>query len=280
VPGPAATDILSKALARSGQILVLRDYELCRKLRNRRCRFFAYSQDATAYLTDDGSKLQTAYHEVRDYAERSISRGVGHLKSGTYQVEIPLVLTNTRGQMIYNDLALATFAARNVQEHEEAGSIVLPPFDTVTIQLRKIVGPPLRWARQSLPIGASVYIPGFPIATTGRASYGGDDSDGASLRVAMGQVIGRKAADQKTGDFRATDTQAFWTAYEAIMYFMDADSAPRMSGSPILNSNGEVVGTYLDGFPSDGSTQLNHISYGSNIFSTSADLNTLMQLNP
>ncbi len=255
----ATTDLSKRAT------LNIFQYEIktCGRVPPEKCEIFEETSDATAYVMDDGSLIHTAFHEVQPYVTWAMAQGHVRWTGETATVAIPVAITNANGKVIYFGLGTAVFSRQNLIQKTNDKDTVWSPYDTVTIHLQRKIGQPLRKSKISANIGDPVFIAGFPHATKDRTAMGAPDSDG-KLRISIGQVITFQDAVIKCGEVNAIISKQESNFFESVLYSMDADGAPRLSGGAILNRDGEVLGTYTSANPADGTATFNHVSFGSN----------------
>ena len=114
--------------------------------------------------------------------------------------------------------------------------------DVVRIDLDYEMGTPLRFSKVPPKIGETIYLIGYPMETTDRKLVGATDSDGNSLRISRGKVIGLDDWKQRTGNNVDSSTEGL---FKQRMIFVDADCEHGNSGGPLVNAQGEVVGVFM-----------------------------------
>ena len=122
--------------------------------------------------------------------------------------------------------------------------------DSITLKLgRQLPGIPLQLSSATPHPNEPIFILGYPDLTIGRVDLGVEDSNGWSLRVSVGvasEVQGFYRDGVLTRVLRTPDAIR---AYCDQQLFVDVDATSGLSGGPMLNAKGEVVGLYTTHFP-------------------------------
>lgn len=97
--------------------------------------------------------------------------------------------------------------------------------------------------------GEPSFTVGFPSVTTDRVKKASaPDSDGG-LRVAIGKTLSLNETYSRQGQDFSLLSSKLRNFFEAAHVVTDADGICGLSGGPMLNSMGEVVGIYTSGWP-------------------------------
>lgn len=116
--------------------------------------------------------------------------------------------------------------------------------DAVRLRGPRIDRPALRWAPSEAAPGEATFIGGYPRATTERAAIRARDSDGQHFAWTAGRVFGPTDFEQEL-IAAGLSPEAYALARAGIYsLLLSNDGAEGMSGGPILNARGEVLGIF------------------------------------
>lgn len=116
--------------------------------------------------------------------------------------------------------------------------------DAVRIRGPVIDRPALAWATGKAASGDATYIGGYPRRTDARAALGVRDADGASFAWTRGRLLGAADFDRVIADAGLSPGSYGLARAGAYTLMMSNDGAEGMSGGPILNAAGEVLGIF------------------------------------
>lgn len=242
----------------------------CSNKSNDECLIYNGDMFSSGYVVDDGSKIRTAFHEIRHLVNGN-SLKTQNPNDSTLSIEIPVFVYDSNFNLIASpnegSLSTAKFPKQNLSAYNPKG-VTLPNDDLAELRFNKHLAQPLKNATIAGKIGDSIFIAGYPLKTEDRKAFGLPDSPGMTLRISTGKILTLDDAYRKMGTSPETIPEYIKQHYRNGMITFDADGAPGLSGGATLNANGEVIGTYTAGYPADGTASLNHIGYGSNEFSS------------
>jgi hypothetical protein len=206
--------------------------------------------EGTAFLGKSPDVLWTNCHIVAAWMN-SMSHGLTFTKSEDVRIffktqNLPMKLMNNYGESVWaeNDKAyVKSFAVPYSLEGIEP--VCNARDDMIKIQLdRNLSDSGLSWSKDS---ATTVYMGGYPRATTSREPLGKTDSDGKQFYWTFGDHIDKDSPEglayleQKPN----LDLVLSGTYTKSTLF----DSIEGMSGSPVLNSKGEVLGIYNSFIP-------------------------------
>jgi hypothetical protein len=222
------------------------------------CKIYDGNSSGTAFVTGDGKELRTALHEVKWTAK--------DVYAGRIKGNLPILLVNSRGQTFYPDQLGAHIAAVYAGALDKTDGQNPPNYglDQIVIRLNKAVAAPLPVAKESAQAGQRIYMVGFPIATSDRYLFSALDANGKSVRVTRGTVLDQNGVEERGWKSGIEIDRNLTSKLLSQGLALTADGTPGMSGAPILNANGEVVGVYTAGLPQSGAAWPSRISYGAN----------------
>ncbi|MBX3018094.1 MAG: trypsin-like peptidase domain-containing protein [Bdellovibrionaceae bacterium] len=116
--------------------------------------------------------------------------------------------------------------------------------DAVRLLGPRVDRPALPWAKTPAQPGEATYIAGYPRQTDSRASMGAADSDGASFRWTLGALMGNAEFNQVLKAENLPPEKYSFARAGIYSLFMSNDGAEGMSGGPVLNAQGEVLGIF------------------------------------
>ncbi len=230
----------------------------CVRLKQADCRLFDGISYGTAFVTGDGLDVRTALHIVEAptkeiYASRMVNR-------------IPMVLIDGTGRIVAGPQELNARIvaippnALNIDPYgKDLGKF---SHDQVVIRIDKKIAPPIPLASARPPVGQEIFIAGIPKATDDRSVYFAPDSDGISVRVSRGTILSAEQMNQRYRLTGSTLTPEQLAAFTHDGILNTADGTPRLSGAPMLNARGEVLGIYTGGLPQSGAVFPFRISNG------------------
>ncbi len=201
-------------------------------------------------LNENGDQvLWTNLHLVRSFVkEWVISSKITSaevLKRAIKKVNIPLILKNSRGEVVFNSTTppvsdQAYFEAVPATLFlPEAGASPLGVPDAVKIRLTKRLPHSLQLGEEA-PVGASVFLIGFPKPTDSRETSG-PDSNGVDQYLTRGNVM---SAAQLVADYELDALTLRLALNEDYKYVLDTDCEQGMSGGALLNGDGHFIGLF------------------------------------
>jgi S1-C subfamily serine protease len=232
-------------LTEAETILRKRQLGRCFAKKAKVCTLHSSFELGTAFMVENTRSFVSAYHVFRDVLR------------GNRQNRIDMVLQDADGHIVFgrsdDDRTRIAFAA---PEAVEAKSVTPQSVDCILLKTsRPILGSmplPISDEATTRP-GSVVFSIGYPGATYDRAAkLGRPDSDGVSLYVTFGQVLGLHEALRRNKKDPANMSSDRLEALGENLLISDADSYFGMSGGPTINAKGEVIGIVVGSFPVDG----------------------------
>lgn len=205
----------------------------------------------TAFLDKSPDHIWTNCHIVNAWME-FVGRNETFSKSSQVRTffsakDIPIRLSSTNGDEVYSESevsTLKTFATRPNFPVVDSGCNSQD--DLVKIKLsRKLAESGLPW-RQGLYEGP-IYMGGFPRPTESRKAMGKMDADGKNFFWTFGDAIEKTGSEAQSYLQQKPNLEISLAGPYLNINF--ADGVEGMSGSPVLTSEGEVVGIYRGFLP-------------------------------
>ncbi|MCB0355483.1 MAG: trypsin-like peptidase domain-containing protein [Bdellovibrionales bacterium] len=225
------------------------------------CKIFVDYIRGTAFVTGDGTNLWTAFHNFKLLLHNSN-------KLFRAKINLPFFLINVDGNVIYESyLEPVKIDKLNLKYLDFNDNSRCRKFnlDWINLKLARSVGQGLTINFNTPKETEKYYLAGFPRKTTDRNSYSAQDSNGKQFYITTGRP--RTKVNHLVCSKEPTQ-------YTKDLFYLTADSAKGMSGGPILNSRGEVIGVYNSGFPYNNRADSYLTSIGvlfSNILNDAAD---------
>lgn len=231
------------------------------KAKSKACSILKTFELGTMFLMGDTKTAFSAFHVFRDFIK-------GEIKNGSMGA-IDLIVQDQAGKIVFG--ALDFEKARVSFVHQEAlkdrtngasGSSTVttnPIVDFIQLRLSRSISNsrPLT-VRYDLATSASVpvtplYHIGFPGQTFDRMTiHGKPESNGVDLYATYGSAISLNEYLIRTGkDPKSIDPEVLKLLDKSTLY-LDSDSYFGMSGAPVLNEAGEVIGLHIGSFPVSG----------------------------
>ena len=167
---------------------------------------------------------------------------------------MPIFLFNKEGELIFDGLQEEisfSVLPDNTLLNRYSDSFYSIDSDYVGINLSKKVAEPLVLSKTSPSPGDQIYVIGYPICTNCGFVQGNDDFDRGNqlnakhceLQITQGEIL-----DKDTWGDLANVNNALVNAINSNSFLPStADSNYGMSGGPILNSSGGVIGIHVGG---------------------------------
>jgi hypothetical protein len=208
--------------------------ESCIKFDKDQCEIYKTIALGTAFeasLYPDTSTLWTSYHNVEGVIKNYLEReGLGDSDKMINRMEIPLniLLVNKNREVVF-DTRINGQSAKIIDFARGIG--------VVQIQLSETIGRPLLFGEHRGIGGRSledIYMMGFPLVQrdeTKREDFYAYPLKRYDLSVTIGEIFLRPAHGRHASEARRIEC--------------DADSALGMSGAPVFNKRGEVIGIFI-----------------------------------
>lgn len=215
----------------------------------------------TAFLEGEGKSLWTNCHIVHSWIRYQVQElsfaGVQDqaLLQKLFASNVPAVIEDLQGNQIdaSGDLRPLLLAAAVMKGRSEPKGLECSLMDdAVKLRLQRPLAANGLIRRSGLPSpseGQALFIGGFPRPTESRAARGGIDSDGNSFYFAKGPFLS-KGGEAYQELFRTRDSLglALNGPYSQVLL---SDSAEGMSGGPVLDEHGNLLGIYKGFLPLD-----------------------------
>lgn len=258
------------------RVVVEKQIEYCRRQNNSHaCDIMLHIEKGTSFLAGgDGSYLLTNAHVVDRYLT-SMAKAEG--KSVPEYLErpqwVPIFIFDSSGNLVLdpylNYPALVKFGTPSLM------TLLLGSFgrwysedsDYVVLKLPKVLGKPLKIAKSFEP-GDNLYHLGFPACTGCDANPNKTDPEENRDRKHFGNSNGKDLywnppgksySVEQASQILKTPPDFFERSNLKSWIFFSSDGQVGMSGGPIINEKGEVVGVYAGSKPlrkADGSLSI------------------------
>lgn len=229
-----------------------KDIERCRLAGLEKCIIHFGSMRGSAFLDTSGDAVWTNCHIVHgwiSYARQSVlMAGRQDVLNELRQSEIPLTLRNSAGELQdFGTARLEAFVAVGLRNQAELECSLAN--DAVKLKLsRRLAARGIPRAKKITP-EENLYIAGFPRKTSSRAALGAKDSDGEAFYWTRGSHLPRgNAVKEFFGSEEPLGLLLGGPDAEVVL----ADGIEGMSGGPVMNERGEVVGLYKGYLPIQG----------------------------
>ncbi len=254
-----ATTYQSGKISQAHYLLLLQELDRCLKNENQDyfCTISSEDIGGGTIFSLGNQQVATALHVVAPFLRRMLEQSeVKELSESQQlrflqQVRIPVVIEESVGQYrrVYLTINTLTKAAFNIIKDEANTKFFHKLFsDAIILNVDGMdVGSGLKIAKSTTTTAEHLYALGFPNQTTNRHSYFNvPDADGYGLRVTIGEKRDFIRFFNELVEFKGIEKVAELTSdeksYVSRMHFVATDLNSGMSGGPLLNLNGEVVG--------------------------------------
>lgn len=225
----------------------------------------------TGFITGNGSKLWTNAHVLEKVLKTKAVTNDKSLQTVLSEsATAPIFIFDKNGNMIFNGLEQAvsyTAIPRQTQLAQAQNSFYSIDSDAIAIQLPKSIGTPLKVAKQLY--SDDVAVIGYPVCTGCDAPEGMDglefidrypyqNAEDCVEKVTGGKLI----TPESWADLAQVHQSILQTLDKSSFIAHTADSQYGMSGGPMLNFNGEVIGIHAGGKSIQGQDGVKRYSRG------------------
>lgn len=246
---PQARRMIRQRFSEFKQLLANKELDLCEQQQVHQC--FYTSGDvvgATMFALEDG-RMASVVHPLMIYVQRQIY--LYEIKTpDILKLKIPAVIRLQNNQFVSVFLKIdrikkemIEMLQKQIKQHPDA--VLDTDFDGVIFSVEGFKPQSgLKIAGARSRDGENIYALGFPAVTSNRSKFAKvPDSNGKGLFVTMGKEINLQqlAKENSSSEIDSSFNNRF--------VIFKGDGAVGMSGGPIVNANGEVVGITHSIFP-------------------------------
>lgn len=244
------------------------------------CGLIHEINQGTAFLAGDGKTLWTNAHTIEGFVksvEKNQKITIEQLVANQHAIRVFIFDSN-------NDLVVNPYTSKVTIAQLPAATRSMTgdkyysvDNDYIILNLEKELGPALTWSKRGVAINHQVYIPGYAYCTgcaaperykteelkdlevnfTSRSPA--PDSKGRGLVVTKGIAV---MGDNTVLNFVKFPDVKTESIDQNKMIYMTADGQVGMSGAPILDKRGEVIGVFSGGATAKIKDKLYRISGG------------------
>jgi len=226
------------------------ELELClRHPKMKECVLSTMPQSSTLFSLEDG-RIATAAHAIKNYIQRVMSLpGVQNLSVSKkmdiiYELPIPVILREKNGKIHSVVLKINKILQQSLSSFAEySDSSFGSDGLLMTIEKGFEVKQGLKFANAKVADTEIIYAVGVPGKTTDRSLLGVPDAAGFDMRVTFGPKLSLDQLISVIGGGEVLGPQDRDLLAQHVIAFY-GDGYGGMSGGPILNKKGEVVGIF------------------------------------
>jgi len=217
---------------------------VCQQTTNKQCLSFADSKGGTGFVFVRENMILTSLHTFADYLAQYWS-----LDNKNADIPVPLVLIKNGGAVMFGDRAsdqayitkVSETARRRLDDGTQSAN---EEEDFVLVRLSRNMGPILTPAKTEVSVGQAVHVDGFV------------NHRDVNEWVSRGMIVGKTVMGINRTWWNCQLSDVSWNVLQFASYGNDRG----LSGAPVLNDAGEVVGVHT------GSCNSNDLSFFISIF--------------
>lgn len=253
-------------LSKAEEALIVDQFVACSLSNYVDCKMQLEFLRSTAFFVD--GELTTVLHAIRGPLQAAIQVPEASGKSRGEKIQLlartvfRLAIELRPGQLGVLHLRMNKALYEGLEAIVD-GAEIPKPFDVVTLAGLRDEG---NWSLKSAdkrPVsGTSVFISGFPAVTQDREKLASVPNADGGRRVTIGKVLSMADSLKRQQRDPKDVPQAILDFLERTQLMTDADANIGLSGAPMLNAAGEVVGIFGQGLPHSSEYSANKMAFG------------------
>lgn len=232
------------------------------------CKFFEGVGAGTIFTVGkDGDKLWTSLHTFRGFLIAKLKESFPVINKGNLdqvnkkvkEISLPIVLENKDYEIVFGESKKDVVRIKSI--HPKALLSIYASEDDLELYMDYVEVTISKKLGSGLIIGSSTsketFTVGFPYETEDRANFNAPDSNGYDQYVTVGKTLTAANFEnfliEALGNTVAqNELEATLLQYKSSVIATDNDGVHGLSGAPLVNSKGEVLGVFGASIPYDG----------------------------